>query len=377
MIRAIIMKLLMITTIAGTQKFFLPLIRELTDRGVQVDIACSRSETLHPDLKEISHAVFDIPFSRSPLSRGNLTAKKQLKGIVEQGEYDIVHCHTPVAALCTRLACRKSRKKGLKVVYTAHGFHFYKGAPLKNWLIFYPAEWLCSFWTDLLITITSEDFKRAQKKMHAKRTEYLPGVGIDVEKFQNVSIDKSAKRREIGVPANALLLLSVGELNTNKNHSFVIRLLSRSELASVHCAVAGDGEKDAELKSLALESGVKDRVHLLGRRNDVAELLHAADVYLLPSIREGLNVSVMEAMSAGLPVVCNDIRGNDDLIKNGEGGFLCALNDEGAWLNAICALAELPEKRGKMGEYNIVASEQYSMGQIIEKTLSLYREITE
>ena len=145
----------------------------------------------------------------------------------------------------------------------------------------------------------------------------------------------------------------------------------------MHYAVAGDGEKDAELKSLALESGVKDRVHLLGRRNDVAELLHAADVYLLPSIREGLNVSVMEAMSAGLPVGCNDIRGNDDLIKNGEGGFLCALNDEGAWLNAICALAELPEKRGKMGEYNIVASEQYSMGQIIEKTLSLYREITE
>ena len=159
-------------------------------------------------------------------------------------------------------------------------------------------------------------------------------------------------------------------------HAMEIDLYPFSEEKAI-LFVYGDGEKDAELKSLALESGVKDRVHLLGRRNDVAELLHAADVYLLPSIREGLNVSVMEAMSAGLPVVCNDIRGNDDLIKNGEGGFLCALNDEGAWLNAICALAELPEKRGKMGEYNIVASEQYSMGQIIEKTLSLYREITE
>lgn len=313
------MKILYVTTIGGTMNFFKNFIAELVWSGCTVDIACNDSETKVSDFySELGCKVYSIQASRSPLNRGNLTAIKQLKKLVEENEYDIVHCHTPVAAMCTRLACRKARKQGTKVFYTAHGFHFYKGAPLKNWLLYYPVEKLCAHFTDVLITINQEDYALAKKKLKAKQIEYVPGVGIDLKKFSGVAVDKTAKRQELGIPEDATLLLSVGELNENKNHETVIRAIAGMD---VYYIIAGKGGRQGHLEQIIEELGLTSRVKFLGFRKDVGELCGAADIFVFPSFREGLPVAVMEAMASDMPVVCSRIRGNTDLIDE-NGGVL-------------------------------------------------------
>ena len=191
------MKILYATTVSCTMNFFKGFISELVKEGNSVELACNCDFPVDSFYDDLGLRVYDIPFSRSPLNKSNLSAYRQLKKIVESGEYDIVHCHTPVAAMITRLACRRGRKKGTKVIYTAHGFHFYKGAPKINWLIYYPIEKICSYITDVLITINKEDYTLAQKKMRAKKVEYVPGVGIAVNKFANPGVTKKQKREEL------------------------------------------------------------------------------------------------------------------------------------------------------------------------------------
>ena len=297
--------------------FFKSLIRELLNKGNTVDIASNNDVFPVPEYyQEWGCQIFSLSCTRSPLDKGNLIAIKEIKKLVWENHYDIIHCHTPIAAMCTRVACRKIRKTGSKVFYTAHGFHFYKGAPLQNWLLYYPVEWICSHWTDVLITINKEDFFLAKKMMKAKYIEYVHGVGIDIEKFANVVVDKKKKRREIGIPENAKLLLSVGELNTNKNHEIVIRAIKQMGDITLHYAIAGDGCLKEYLERLALDLEIKDQIHLLGVRTDVSELYKIADIYIHPSLREGLPVAVMEAIAAKIPVICSDIRGNRDLIDS-------------------------------------------------------------
>ena len=313
------MRILYITTIGSTMDFFKSLIKELIDGGNVVDIATNESEKpVSQFFKDLGCKVFPIDTSRSPLSTGNIRAIKQIKSIAK--DYDIVHCHTPLASIATRLACKGFRKNGLEVIYTAHGFHFYKGAPLKNWLIYYPVEKICAHWTDVLITINKEDFELAKKKMKAKRIEYIPGVGIDTKKFAEVVVDRDKKREEIGVPKDAKLLLSVGELNENKNHKVIIEALGKINDSNIHYVIAGIGDQKENLENLAKNLNVN--LHLLGYRKDVAELYKCADLYVLPSIREGLNVSVMEALASGLPVICSKIRGNIDMVHDGVNGYL-------------------------------------------------------
>ena len=226
-----------------------------------------------------------------------------------------MHCHTPIAAACTRIACRHIRKKGSKVYYTAHGFHFYKGAPLKNWILYYPMEWLCAHWTDVLVTINREDFVLAKKRMKAKCIEYVPGIGIDIEKFTKVKVDRTEKRREIGISDDAVLLLSVGELNKNKNHEVVIRALAKIGDYNIHYAIAGTGKLEEYLYKLALELGIEDQIHLLGFRDDLEEVYKIVDLYIHPSYREGLPVALMEAIASKVPVIASNIRGCKDLIE--------------------------------------------------------------
>lgn len=310
------MKLLYVTTVGATMGFFKDLIKQMLDEGHTVDIACNDKLWAVPDCyREWGCDIYQIDCSRSPLSISNLKAVKQIRKIVQENKYDIVHCHTPVAAICARTACRRLRKAGaVKVIYTAHGFHFFKGAPMKNWLMFYPAEWLCAHWTDVLVTINKEDYELAVKKMHAAKVEYVPGVGVDIAKFASTQIDRAAKRNEIGVPDDAFMLLSVGELNANKNHETVLRAIAELDDPNIHYAIAGKGELDTFLTDTAKTLGLDDRFHLLGFRSDVPELYKAADLFIHPSFREGLPVSVMEAIASHLPVICSDIRGARDLV---------------------------------------------------------------
>ena len=315
------MRILYVTTIGITMGFFNSFIRELLDDGHVVDIATNESvNNCIPDCyREWGCKVYQISTSRSPFSKGNLKAIKQLKMLVEKEKYDIVHCHTPVAAMCTRFACRKARKKGTKVFYTAHGFHFYKGAPLKNWVLYYPIEKLCAYFTDVLITINQEDYVLAKEKMQAQKVVYVPGVGIDLSKFGKIIIDKETKRREIEVPIDTILMLSIGELNENKNHETVIRAIA--DIENVYYIIAGEGELREHLQNVINELGIADRTKLLGYRNDIGELCEVADIYAMPSYREGLSVALMEAMASGLPCIVSRIRGNTDLIDE-NGGVL-------------------------------------------------------
>ncbi|MBE6607648.1 MAG: glycosyltransferase family 4 protein [Ruminococcaceae bacterium] len=353
------MKILYVTTVGATMTFFNKFIEELIQCGHTVDIATNESHSKVPACyHKFGCKIYQIDTSRSPLNKGNFTAIKQIKRIVRENKYDIVHCHTPLAAMCTRLACEKLRKNGVKVIYTAHGFHFYKGAPLKNWLVYYPIEKLCSHFTDVLITMNNEDYALAEKKMKAKRVEYVPGVGVDIEKFSKQTIDKTAKRRELGIPEDAVVLLSVGELIVRKNHETVIRAVSSM---GAYYLIAGEGRLDKHLQAVINTLGVSDKVKLLGHRDDVKELYEMADVFVFPSFQEGLPVSVMEAMASGLPIVCSNIRGNVDLIDE-KGGVLFNPHDVNDCKYALEKFRFSNPK--EMGEYNREKVKAFSLKRV-------------
>ena len=325
--------------------------------GNTVDIACNYKESIVPECyKELGCQIFYLPCSRVPFDGGNITAARKIHRLVGKKGYDIVHCHTPIAAFCTRIACINIRRHGTKVFYTAHGFHFYTGASLKNWLVYYPVEWLCSWWTDVLITINREDYERAKIHLHAKKTEYVPGVGIDLIKFNNVDCNKKRMRNELGLMNTDIMLLSVGELNENKNHIIVIEALGmiKKECPNIfkklYYFVAGDGKNKLVIEKLAEKKGIREHVKLLGVVDNIPEFLSIANIFLLPSKREGLNVSLMEAMASGLPCIVSDIRGNRDLIRDDAGGKRVGSEDVRGWMRAI---VELTQNIKSEGFYNL------------------------
>lgn len=361
------MRILYVTTIGITVSFFKNIILRLIKEGNIVDIACNDSEFQVSDyFLNLGCHVYSLDCSRKLIEKGNINAIKQLKQICREKEYDYVHCHTPIAAFCTRLACRKIDSK---VIYTAHGFHFYQGAPFKNWVLFYPAELVCSLWTDILITINKEDYYIAQK-MYAKETKYIPGVGIDVNKFANIKIDVSNKRKEIGVDNDAYMLFSVGELNANKNHEIVIRALAKIGNKKINYVIAGEGNLEKYLLNLSKELGISEQIHLIGYRNDIEEILKVADVFIHPSFREGLPVSVMEAMASGLPCIVSNIRGNQDLIDL-EGGAFINPFDEETVIKEISNILDSDLKR--LGKHNAEKAKQYDFGLINDKMIDIYQ----
>ena len=281
---------------------------DFTDPGT---ITRENSDEFRRGLEKINVSVYDISFPRSLNPLLLYSAYKNTRRIISREKFDLIHCHSPIGAAVCRLAARKERRNGTYVIYTAHGFHFYTGAPLKNWLIYYPVEKILSKHTDMLITINKEDYQRAQRKFKISRIEYVPGVGIDTERFFPGAGNREKIRSELGISDGKIMLLSVGELNKNKNHEMVIRALKGLDAEYV---IVGKGQLEQRLRDVAKECGVS--LHLTGFRNDVIDFYSAADVYVLPSIREGLNVSLMEAMACGLPVACSNIRGNVDLIDD-------------------------------------------------------------
>lgn len=369
------MKILYVTTIGMTMSFFKTFIKQLLDEGNVVDIACNDSESPVPEeYIQWGCRVFSLSCTRSPLQKDNFKAIAQIKQLVSENQYDIVHCHTPIAAMCTRIACRKVRRSGTRVFYTAHGFHFYKGAPLKNWLLYYPVEKMCARYTDTLITINQEDYELAQRKLHAKRVAYVPGVGIDVEKFRNTQVDRNAKRREINIPESAFLLVSVGELNANKNHEVVIRAIAELNNSNIHYAIAGRGDLRDYLIKLAEELGIGNQVHLLGYRNDIAELYKASDVCVFPSIREGLGLAAIEGMACGLPVIAADNRGTRDYMINGENGYLIRYDDVSAFAKAIHTLYLNPDACKALGTHSRDQIRRYDVVTINQEMERLYAE---
>lgn len=297
-------------------------------------------------------AYYDIPFERLPWKAGNIAAYRQLKQLIDRENYDIIHCHTPMGAMIARLAAMDARRKGTKVIYTAHGFHFYRGASPVHWLVYYPAEWLLAHVTDVLITMNKEDHALAQQKMHAKRIAYIPGVGVDTARFRTGTADRLQKRQELGFAEEDFLILTVAEMTRNKNHSTVLKALAllknTEEFAFLRYLICGRGENEQNLRQEAEELGIADHVVFLGYRQDVPDLLRCSDLFAFMSFREGLPVALMEAMSSGLAVICSEIRGNTDLIEDGVEGMI-ADNTPQAVAEGILELYRNPEMRQRYG----------------------------
>lgn len=356
--------------------FHLPYLRWFHEQGWQVDVAANN------DFDNPSDCVipccdhhYVIPFERSPFKKNNLEAYRQLKALLAREHYDIIHCHTPMGSVITRLAAGSARNRGTKVLYTAHGFHFYNGAPLVNWLLYYPVERLLSRRTDLLLTMNGEDHRRAQT-FHAKRTEMINGVGIDLSRFTVASADQKEQiRRELGLQEGETFAFTVGNVIPRKNQAVLIRAVKELCDPGFHLFIAGDGPLEEALKDLSRELGVEKQVHLLGFRRDVYRLSSAADLFLFSSRQEGLSVSVMEAMACGLPIVASSIRGNTDLIDPGEGGFLVSPDDAAGFAGAIRQILSDPGIGELMKAHNLEKIRDYSSEAVLHQMAQLYKSV--
>lgn len=370
-------KVLLVATVVKihVNVFHIPCLKMFQEQGWETWV-CSRNDYDNPKecvIPYCDHYV-DIPFERNPLKPGNVKAYKMLREIIEKEQFDLIYCHTPVGAMLARLAGISARKKGTKVIYMAHGFHFYNSAPFLNWMIYYPAEKFLSRFTDGLITINQEDYRRAQK-FHAGKTILIPGVGIDLDKFQKKDPTQQEIRNKLGIPESKIILMSVGELTKRKNHMVMIEALARLKEYDILYVICGDGPLKAQLRAKAEELGVRDRLKLLGFRKDIAELHKAADIFVFPSLQEGLPVALMEAMASGLPIVASKIRGNEDLINNNQGGYLVNPTDSEQVAKAIEKMIQNPKKREKMEKRNLEIITKYGQETVLQKMDEFFDEI--
>ncbi len=357
-------KVLIVATVASTiSGFLVPNIRILQRLGYTVEVAANFEPKANAGvdmfafidkLADMNVAPTQIDFTRSAADiTAHSQAYRQIRDLMAQGRYAFVHTNTPIASALVRMACHET---GTRCMYTAHGFHFFDGAPLANWALWYPVERRLSRYTDVLITINREDYARACSDLHAAKTIYIPGVGIDTEAFRKDIAIRESARSELKIPDDAFVLLSVGELNANKNHEIVIHALGKlkrdGELQNTLYLIAGEGADRKTLVQAIRDEGLVGSVRLLGQRPDIERMYNAADAFVFPSHREGLPVSLMEAMACELPVACSAIRGNTDLV-DGQGGFFFDPSDQAqvaaALVRLLCADGG---ERSAMGTYN-------------------------
>lgn len=356
--------------------FHKPYIKWFHDQGWQVDVAANndyenREECVIPYCDNF----YCLPFERSPFKKENLVAYFQLKKILKNEKYDIIHCHTPMGGVIARLAVGETRKKGTKVIYTAHGFHFFKGAPMVNWLIYYPIERILAHRTDLLITINQEDYRKS-KVFKTTRTALVNGVGLDLNKFvEATSKEKSKIRCVFGLKDDDIFAVSVGQLIKRKNHMILIQAVSQLNNPHFHLFICGDGVQEKELKAKVKELGIENQIHFLGFRKDIYKISSAADLFLLASLQEGLPVAIMEAMACGLPIIASEVRGNYDLIDQGKGGYLVSPMNVDGFVKAIYKMTQNRERLESMKRYNLKKIQKYGINVVIEQMAELYREM--
>lgn len=376
-------KALIMTSVASMiEQFNMPNIELLQNMGYEVHAGCNFErgntcskesiERLKKSLRERGVEYYQIDFTRNIWNLPeHKKAFQQVKKIVKNHKYRFIHCQSPIGGVAGRII---GKEAGVKVIYTAHGFHFYKGGPLKNWIFYYPIEKYLSRYTDTLITVNREDFERAKKKLSAGQVEYIPGIGIDIEKIKAIKADKRAKRKELGIPEDAILLLSVGELNGNKNHKIVIEAMGRLKNPNLYYVICGQGKKEKYLERLAGKYQLGGRVKTTGFRKDVTELMKTADIFVHPSKREGLSVALMEALACGSVCIASRIRGNTDLIEDKRNGFLFSLQKKDDLRRIIGYLLENPEERKKAGKEAMEGIKACDKRQVMQKMQEIYRE---
>jgi glycosyltransferase EpsD len=353
--------------------FHLPYMKWFKEQGWEVHVAAKGDMEL-PFVDE----KYDLPIQRSPFSLRNLKAYQQLKTIIDENDYQIIHCHTPVGGVLARLGSRAAREKGTKVLYTAHGFHFCKGSPGINWIIYYPIEkWLAKY-TDCLITINEEDFNRANThQFKADRIEHVHGVGVNTEKFRPAEKEyKKELRIAYGYNVGDFLMFYAAEFNKNKNQQLLIQALAhvKDEVPKAKLLLAGDGPLLQECRKLAKKLAVEDQVHFLGFRKDIEQLLQISDVAVGSSFREGLPVNIMEAMSCGLPVIATENRGHRELITNQQEGWLIRESDPLMFAKKMKLLAKDSAQRAVMGSNGRrLIINKFSTNKILQEKSAIYK----
>ena len=317
-------------------------------------------------------------FVRSPISPKNFKEMKRLARMISEEGFEIMHCHMPIGGVMARLAAHKA---GLKpVIYTAHGFQFCKGGPVRDWMLFYPVEKFLSRYTDLLITMNEEDYSLAKNKMYAKAVEYIPGVGVDTDKYLNAVQKRDELIKELGIEDESpFLFLAVGELSARKNHETAIRGLAEAiksgdpRTNSFHLIIVGIGPIADYVHALPKELGIEDKVHFLGWRDDIPELNKSVDCFVFPSLREGLPLALMEAMAAGKPAIASIARGNTELVDEGVNGFLVEAKAPMKYAEAMIKMSTLTEAaRTDMGEASLKKIKNYDINIVREKMEQIY-----
>lgn len=375
-------QVLMVTNVASAQdQFNMDNVQLLLELGCGVHIACNfergnntspeRVAEFQKELDAMGVAYTQIDFDRHLLHFwNNRRAGQQLRTLVQQKKFDCIHCHTPMGGVYGR---KTGTFAGIPVIYTAHGFHFFKGASLKNWLLFYPVEKYYARQTDLLITINTEDFERARRKFHPKRLEKIPGVGLVPERCMPKR-SREEIRAELGLLPEDVALISVGELNKNKNHQAILRAMTRIPQKNIHYILCGQGAEDLFLHKVAEGLHLQERVHILGYQKQVADYLNAADIFCFPSQREGLGMAALEAMEVGLPLITSSVHGILDYSVDGKTGFSCHPKDITAFAEAVEKLANDETLRKRMGAYNREVVKAYYLERTHEKMKQIYIE---
>ncbi|KYO66927.1 glycosyltransferase family 4 protein [Thermovenabulum gondwanense] len=365
-------KILFIATVENhIVSFHIPFIKYFQKKGYEVHVATKLGQR-HEELKGAGVILHNVNFERSPYSLSNIKALTQLKTIMRKNKFSLVHVHTPVGAFLGRLAAKITNTK--PVLYTAHGFHFYKGAPFKNWMIYYNMEKIAAYWTDGIITMNDEDYEIAQK-LHIKNKENVfkvHGVGVELDKYYKDETVRFETRKKLGLNKDDICILTVAELIKNKNHKQLIDAMKIINKNNVFVFFAGNGEYEKVLKKYASENNLDYKIKFLGYRKDIPELLSASDIFCLMSYREGLPRCIMEAMAAGKPVVATNVRGNRDLVKNGINGFLVPVNDVNSTAEAINKLISDENLRKKMGVEGRKIIQDYSIENVLKEMDKIY-----
>lgn len=369
-------KILIASTELMMIQFLVPHVIHLFENGYKVEIACSdvggRMDEVREKLKNYTEKIHVVRLERNPASPKNLLGYQDMKKVIDQGDYDIIWTNEPVMGVVTRLAARKSRKTGTKVLYMVHGFHFYTGAPKKYWLMFYPVEKIASRWCDAIITINKEDYERA-KTFHAKEVRYIHGIGVDTGRLKPNDIQCDIKK-ELGIAEDAFLILSVGELLPRKNQQVIIRALGLLKDKSIHYILCGKGKQLTELQNLAKKNQVENQIHFLGYRKDILNIYGQTDLLAFPSMREGLGLAGLEAMYCGLPLVSSNTSGPRDYMENGKTGYMFEPYDAKGFAEGIKKLRENEELRKACGEYNQKAVVPYFIESVKTEVLELIKE---
>lgn len=375
-------KVLIITTNSGfVPQFEMNDVRILEEDGYQIHYASNFQKPIYrietEELEKRGIRLHHVDIEKSPAHiRSNIRAWRQIREIITREKIDLVHCHNPLGGVVGRLAAGCGKKKPV-VIYTAHGFHFYEGAPKRNWLLYYTAERILARLTDVLITINEEDYKNACKFRLRKggRVERIHGVGVDMEKFCPDRAIEPEKRKELGIPEDAFHIVSVAELNDNKNQRLIIEALAGLREENIYFTICGKGRNRELLEKLAADRGVGRRVKLLGYRTDVKEILQTADCFVFPSIREGFGIAAVEALACGVPVIAADNRGTREYMQDGKNGILCGTMGTGEFARAIRRLCERPDYRNELAQACRESVSPYALSAVDTDMRRIYESI--